>query len=134
MSNKKIYYISDIAKASERYDEAVINKVDSIAKAAIFGIAAGLTIWMPIMLKTNPNMDVFDKAKTLFCGVCIPAVTLPFSIKNLKNAIIYNKEAKKESKFIEENRRDITNEEILEYQEYLDDMKKNNMCLELKNK
>lgn len=131
MEKKKVYYISDIAKASERYDENIISMVDNIAKTAIFGVAAALTIWMPLLLKINPNMDVVDQAKSLLVGIGVPIATIPFAIINLKNAIFYGKEAKKESKFISKYRKDITDEEIENYKEYMDDMKKNNMCITL---
>ena len=132
MNEKKVYYISDIVKASESYEQNTLDKIESIGKAAIFGVAAGLTIWLPFAPMIYPDMGLVDQVKSMICGVGIPAVTVPFTIINIIKAVRYGKEARENSKFIRKNRGDITDEEIDEYREYIEDMRKNHMCLEMK--
>lgn len=136
MSNKKkkVYYISEIAKAYDNYSDSYYETIGNVGGTIFFGVLAAVTISLPFLPIFDKNMDVVDQAKSLILGIGVPAITLPMTIKKIKDTIESRREMRKNSKILKEHMGDITAEEIEEYEEYMDNMKKNHMCLELKNK
>ncbi len=112
---KKVYYISDIAKAYQNYEESTIDMAGHIAETSILAIATAATIWLPLLLKTNPDMSNIDKCKSLLYGIGVPSITIPLLVNRIKCLVADIKDRRSNAKFIDENRRDITDEEIIEY-------------------
>lgn len=113
---KKVYYISDIAKAYDLYNESYVDKVEDIFKSAFFGVVTCVSL-STLTTLFNGDLSVVDKAKALILGLGVPAVTIPATVMNIKNAIASTRRTNKIGAFIDENRRDITDEELDEYLE-----------------
>lgn len=94
MEKKKYLRISRMDKLYEDYNELEMDKIEDIVTAGFFAIATCATIWLPVLLKTNPDMSYADKVKALIYGIGIPGVCLPVTIKKTIDAIRTRKEQK----------------------------------------
>lgn len=112
---KKVYYISEIAKVYEDYENDTVELAGHIAEASIFTLLTVGTIWLPFLSKIDPSISDIDKCKSIICGLGIPAVSIPLMISKIKAAIYDAKSRRENMNFLEENRRDITDEELIEY-------------------
>ncbi len=113
---KKVYYISDIVKAYDLYNDSYVDKVEDIFRSAFFGVVTCVSL-STLTALFNGDLSVVDKAKALILGLGVPAVSVPATIINIKNAIASSRRTEELGNFIDENRGDITDEELSEYYE-----------------
>ncbi len=112
---KKVYYISDIAKAQVDYEDKTIDYISEIVEIGFLSVLTASTIALPLLFKFNPDLADVDKFKAALFGLGVPAVSIPIMVSKIRNAIRINKYRKAEAKWIKNNRGDITDKEIEEY-------------------